>query len=128
MYRKTVLAGAGLSNVANLGAWAVKTAPEFWRRLSADRKRDVLPAPCQPDPNAWPDTGLHAAWLGHSTVLIKVDGVTIVTDPVLSLRAGIRVGPATLGVKRLVEPALMMDELPPIDVILLSHAHFDHFD
>ncbi len=71
---------------------------------------------------------MHAAWIGHSTVLLKIDGVTILTDPVFSRRVGIRVGPATLGIRRLVEPALSIRELPQIDVILLSHAHMDHFD
>jgi len=71
---------------------------------------------------------LHAAWIGHSTVLLKIDGVTILTDPVFSRRVGISVGPATLGIRRLVEPALSIRELPAIDLILLSHAHMDHFD
>ena len=71
---------------------------------------------------------MHAAWIGHSTVLLKIDGVTILTDPVFSRRVGIRVGPGTLGIRRLVEPALSIRELPRIDVILLSHAHMDHFD
>jgi L-ascorbate metabolism protein UlaG (beta-lactamase superfamily) len=85
-------------------------------------------APFHPDPRAWPDRGLHAAWLGHTTVLLKIEGVTILTDPVFSARAGISLGPVTLGLKRLVAPALSIKELPPIDVILLSHAHMDHFD
>jgi L-ascorbate metabolism protein UlaG (beta-lactamase superfamily) len=76
----------------------------------------------------WSDSGLHAAWLGHTSVLLKIDGVTILTDPVFSVRAGIGLGPVTLGLKRLVEPALSLAELPKIDVILLSHAHMDHFD
>jgi L-ascorbate metabolism protein UlaG (beta-lactamase superfamily) len=57
-----------------------------------------------------------------------MNGVTILTDPVFSTRAGIHLGVVTLGVKRLVEPALDMSSLPPIDLILLSHAHMDHFD
>jgi L-ascorbate metabolism protein UlaG (beta-lactamase superfamily) len=61
-------------------------------------------------------------------VLLKVDGVTILTDPVFSPRVGIGLGPVTLGIKRLVAPALGIEELPPIDLILLSHAHMDHFD
>ena len=89
----------------------------------------MLPqAPYLPDPHQWPDRGLHAAWLGHTTVLLKIDGVTVLTDPVFSARAGISLGPVTLGLKRLVAPALTLKELPPIDVILLSHAHMDHFD
>jgi L-ascorbate metabolism protein UlaG (beta-lactamase superfamily) len=73
--------------------------------------------------------GLHAAWLGHTTVLMKIDGFTILTDPVFSDRAGINIiGPVTLGIKRLVAPALELAQLPHVDLILLSHAHMDHFD
>jgi len=88
----------------------------------------VLPAPERPNPAHWPDRGLFAAWLGHSTVLLKIDGVTVLTDPVLGRRVGIGLGPVTVGLKRIVEPALHVSELPKIDVILLSHAHMDHFD
>jgi L-ascorbate metabolism protein UlaG (beta-lactamase superfamily) len=54
--------------------------------------------------------------------------VTILTDPVLGDRVGVRVGPVTVGLKRLVAPALRVGQLPKIDMILLSHAHMDHFD
>ena len=91
-------------------------------------KREVEPAPRRPRLNAWPQTGLHAAWVGHSTVVISIDGFVVVTDPVFSNRIGIRVGSATLGLKRLVEPALTPAEIPRPDLILLSHAHMDHFD
>ncbi len=94
----------------------------------ADWKREIPPPDRVPNPKAWPDTGLHAAWIGHSTVLLKLDGFTILTDPVFSDRAGIGLGPITLGVKRLVAPALRLEDLPPIDLILLSHAHMDNFD
>jgi L-ascorbate metabolism protein UlaG (beta-lactamase superfamily) len=113
---------------SNLASWAFRTAPRFWNVYSEDRRRAVLPAPFTPNPREWPDRGLHAAWLGHSTVLLKIDGATILTDPVFSTRAGIGVGPVTLGIKRLVAPALEIRALPPIDMILLSHAHMDHFD
>jgi L-ascorbate metabolism protein UlaG (beta-lactamase superfamily) len=76
----------------------------------------------------WPETGLHAAWLGHSTVLLKIDGMTIVTDPVFSTRVGLSFGPLTIGLKRLVEPALRVKQIPHPELILLSHAHMDHFD
>ena len=92
------------------------------------RRRPVAPAPYTPHPKKWPDHGLHAAWLGHSTVLLKLDGFTILTDPVLGDRCGVRMGPVTVGLKRMVAPALLRSQLPHIDLILLSHAHFDHFD
>jgi len=103
-------------------------APEFWRRYRAEARRPIAPPACIPNAAAWPGTGLHAAWIGHSTVLLKLDGTTILTDPVLGERCGLNVGPITLGIRRLVAPALGIGELPPIDVILLSHAHMDHFD
>jgi L-ascorbate metabolism protein UlaG (beta-lactamase superfamily) len=108
--------------------WAYRTAPTFWKRYSQDLKREVRRAPARPNPGAWPDTGLQTAWLGHRTVLLKVVGMTILTDPVFSTRVGLNFGPLTLGIKRLVAPALRVAELPKIDLILLSHAHFDHFD
>ena len=88
----------------------------------------MSPSPEHPNPKLWTDRGLYAAWLGHSTVLLKLDGMTILTDPVLSNRVGLSFGPMTLGLKRLVAPALRVNQLPKIDLILLSHAHMDHFD
>jgi L-ascorbate metabolism protein UlaG (beta-lactamase superfamily) len=61
-------------------------------------------------------------------VLLRIDGFTILTDPVFSTRVGLNFGPMTVGLKRLVAPALALPELPHIDLVLLSHAHFDHFD
>ncbi len=105
-----------------------RAAPAFLKELSKEYKRPIASAPRRPRPQLWPDKGLHAAWLGHSTVLLKIDGFTILTDPIFSLRAGLNLGPFTLGIKRLIEPALQADALPDIDLILLSHAHMDHFD
>ena len=60
--------------------------------------------------------------------MLKLDGITILTDPVLSDRVGLSLGPMILGLKRLVAPALRLNQLPRIDLVLLSHAHMDHFD
>jgi L-ascorbate metabolism protein UlaG (beta-lactamase superfamily) len=111
-----------------MGAFAFRAAPLFWERVSADRKRSILTPLHRPQPAAWADRGLHAAWLGHSTVLLKIDGVTIITDPVFSSRIGLGFGPITIGLKRIVAPALGLSESPQPDLILLSHAHMDHFD
>jgi L-ascorbate metabolism protein UlaG (beta-lactamase superfamily) len=112
----------------NALAWVYRAAPVFWRHYSAARRRKIRPAPARPNPRAWPDRGLRAAWLGHTTVLLRIDGFTILTDPVFSACVGLSFGPMTVGLKRLVAPALAVRELPPIDLVLLSHAHFDHFD
>lgn len=69
-----------------------------------------------------------AQWIGHSTVLLNWRGMNILTDPVLGDRIGIRVGPLTIGPRRFTPPALRVPDLPKIDLILLSHAHMDHFD
>lgn len=105
-----------------------RAAPNLARSLREDYAREVLPAPFHPKPKLWPNLGLHATWVGHSTTLIRIDGFTVLTDPVFSLRAGLNFGPMTVGIKRLIEPAAQIAELPPVDLILLSHAHMDHFD
>ena len=107
---------------------AIETAPKLWERFQTERERVTTPAALTPKPREWPDTGLHAAWIGHSTVLLKVDGVTILTDPVFSEKIGIGIGPITLGMTRIVGPALPQTEIPRPDIVLLSHAHMDHFD
>ena len=111
-----------------MAVWACRTAPRVWRQYSQQHKRAILPAPERPDPSRWSDRGIHAAWIGHSTVLLKIDGTTVITDPVFSTRAGVNLGFSTVGIKRLVAPALKIAELGKIDLVLLSHAHFDHFD
>ncbi len=111
-----------------LAEFIFRAGPIFWRRLSEDRKRPVDPSPHFPHMGAWSGEGVHAAWIGHSTVLIRVDGFTILTDPVFSTRVGIKIGPLTLGIKRLVHPAVPLQDLPVPDLILLSHAHMDHLD
>ncbi len=128
MHRRTLLGGAGLAGLAGFGTWAYRVAPHFWNQYSQDLKRDILPSPFRPDPQTWGDRGLYAAWLGHSTVLLKIDGSTVLTDPVFGPRAGIDLLVTTLGPKRIVQPALRIEELPKIDLLLLSHAHMDHFD
>jgi L-ascorbate metabolism protein UlaG (beta-lactamase superfamily) len=93
-----------------------------------ESSRPIRPAFARPKPNEWRDDQLTAAWLGHATVLINFFGITVLTDPVLRRRIGIPLPFTAIGPKRLTKPALEIDELPPIDLILLSHAHFDHID
>ena len=100
----------------------------YLKIMLLDVRRPVPPAPHRPEPAAWPDDALTAAWLGHSTVLVNFYGVNILTDPVLGARAGLALGPLVVGPKRYVAAALTPQELPRIDLVLLSHAHMDHFD
>jgi L-ascorbate metabolism protein UlaG (beta-lactamase superfamily) len=88
----------------------------------------MRPAPFKPDFSQWSDNEITLAWLGHATVLINFYGLTILTDPALGKRVGISLGLGTAGPKRYIAPALSVKHLPPIDVVLLSHAHMDHMD
>jgi L-ascorbate metabolism protein UlaG (beta-lactamase superfamily) len=131
--RRTFLKRAGLAGAAAAvsGSWLTLSnsrAARLGRRLVEDSRRAILPSPAKPNPAQWSDNKVTMAWLGHSTVLINFYGLRILTDPVLKNRVGFSTGLGTIGLKRLVAPALSLKELPPIDVVLLSHAHYDHFD
>jgi N-acyl-phosphatidylethanolamine-hydrolysing phospholipase D len=65
-------------------------------------------------------------WIGHSTVLVQLDGLNILADPNWSGRTGPLDG--RLGVGRYTPPGVSLDELPPIDIVLISHDHYDHLD
>ena len=64
-------------------------------------------------------------WLGHSTFLIRLDGKTILTDPFLTERAS---PIAWMGPRRFVPPGISIEKLPIIDIIIVSHNHYDHLD
>ena len=100
----------------------------LFREWTIETWRPISPASAKPEPSKWSDAQVTLAWIGHSTVLINFFGVMILTDPVLFPRIGIRLPGFTIGPKRLTSPALSFDELPKIDLVLLSHAHFDHLD
>ncbi len=72
-----------------------------------------------------PASGLRVTWLGHSTLLLEIDGQRVLIDPVW----GERVSPFTfLGPKRFYQPPLALDALPAIDAVVISHDHYDHLD
>ena len=64
------------------------------------------------------------AWIGHATFLIKLGNTTIITDPVFSKNTG----PLIFGPKRYVPPAIKLNEIPQVDLFLLTHNHYDHQD
>ena len=99
----------------------------LWKMIFDGRGRPALPA-ARPHPMAWSDTAITGSCLGHSTVFMNFLGVRVLTDPVFSKRVGPGVRPFILGPKRHLAPALRPKELPAPDVILISHAHYDHFD
>ena len=71
------------------------------------------------------ETGLRATWLGHSTVLLEIDGYRVLTDPVW----GDRISPFPLvGPKRFQPVPIGIDALPELDAVIVSHDHYDHLD
>lgn len=118
------MAGAGAAWTGLSSSWSAR----FLRERVAELGRQVPSAPHTPAPHAWDDNAVTLAWLGHATVLVNVLGVRIITDPVLFSRVGVDLGVGSLGPLRLVQCALPPHELPEIDLVLVSHAHFDHLD
>ena len=66
----------------------------------------------------------YIAWIGHATFLIKLGDTTIITDPLFSKNTG----PLIFGPKRYVAPAIKLNEIPKVDLFLLTHNHYDHQD
>jgi L-ascorbate metabolism protein UlaG (beta-lactamase superfamily) len=86
------------------------------------------PAARKPDLTNWQKHELAAVWIGHATVLLRIGGLTILTDPVFSNRVGLGFGLVTGGPPRHTAAAISIRDLPPLDLIIVSHAHFDHLD
>jgi len=111
---------------------ALRIADQLGRGRGRLRFFDRLTTPAAaqfvPKLEGWEQRKLSAVWIGHATVLLRIGGKTILTDPVMSTRIGLGLGLATGGPARLVKPAIALKKLPPIDLLLLSHAHFDHLD
>jgi L-ascorbate metabolism protein UlaG (beta-lactamase superfamily) len=87
---------------------------------------DWIDDPVQPSPPPSVGMGeLKATYVNHATVLLQLDGLNILTDPVWSEKAG----PFSwLGIKRVRKPGVSIADLPRIDLVLISHDHYDHLD
>lgn len=118
------MAGLGGVWAGTSSSWGARFLRERWAELG----REIPPAPHTPDPASWSDSAITLAWLGHATVLINFYGLRILTDPVLFPRIGVDAVLGTIGPLRLVQCALDADALPEIELVLVSHAHFDHLD
>ena len=107
---------------------------DTWAAIVSLFKRDPNVVPKSPpstvsvDPARFakpPPSGLRVTWLGHSTILLEIDGHRFLTDPVWSDRAG----PVHFsGPKRWFPPLIALKDLPPLDAVVLSHDHYDHLD
>lgn len=84
---------------------------------------DAEPGP--PPPKRVDDGGVRITFINHATLLVQLDGVNILTDPIWSERCS----PVSfLGPKRRRVPGIRFADLPPIDAVLVSHNHYDHLD
>ena len=100
----------------------------LWRQATGSDSRPPWPASVavtQSRPAARVDgDAMVATWIGHATVLVQTQGMNILTDPIWSDTAG----PFGFGPKRVARPGVAFADLPPIDLVLLSHNHYDHLD
>ena len=111
--------GAAPRGVVDLARWRLGGNNEDWP--------DRYPSPFPPDrpPTRVDGKAVRVTFVGHATFLIQGAGLNILTDPVWSERAS----PSSLiGPKRVNPPGIAFDNLPPIDVVLVSHGHYDHLD
>lgn len=130
LYRVTDT-GEGFRNLHPIppGLRDITERPSLGDFICADGRRTPAgPLPSVNPLDAWlkpNDTGLRATWLGHSTVLIEIDGLRVLTDPVWAQRAS----PSQLaGPKRFQPVPLGLKALPPLDAVVISHDHYDHLD
>jgi L-ascorbate metabolism protein UlaG (beta-lactamase superfamily) len=126
--RRTVLTSVAMAGAGVWTSLSSSWSARFVRERLQEIGRDVPPAPYRPVPGDWDDDAITIAWLGHATVLVNFYGLRLLTDPVLFDRIGVDLALGSLGPKRLVRCALEPAALPDLDLVLVSHAHFDHLD
>ncbi|HJQ36417.1 MAG TPA: MBL fold metallo-hydrolase [Thermoanaerobaculia bacterium] len=98
--------------------WQMTKEPGEWPKWI-----DSPPGP--PPPKRVDDGRIRVTWVNHATMLVQLDGVNLLTDPIWSERCS----PFSfLGPKRHRAPGLRFEDLPPIDAVLVSHNHYDHLD
>jgi L-ascorbate metabolism protein UlaG (beta-lactamase superfamily) len=121
VFHNTLPAAPGLKK-----GTAIPTMKEYL--CGGQRRTPPAPLPSVSPLERWAapvETGLRATWLGHSTVLLEVDGARILTDPVWGERASPL---AFAGPKRFQPVPVTIAELPPLDAVIISHDHYDHLD
>lgn len=106
------------AGLPELVRWMVTREPGVWRKWT-----DQPPAPSPPRRVGRGE--MRVTFVNHATVLVQMDGVNVLTDPIWSKRSS----PVSwAGPRRVVPPGLRFEQLPPIDVVVVSHNHYDHLD
>ena len=103
---------------ASFWKWQSTREPGFWPAWV-----DAAPGP--PPPHRVGDGALRVTFINHATLLIQMDGLNVLTDPIWSDRTSPL---SCIGPKRHRPPGIRFEDLPPIDVVLVSHNHYDHLD
>lgn len=103
-------------------------AGSAWRYMTGTDGRPVWPdrvavSPSKPAPRV-EGQRMVATWVGHATVLVQTQALNILTDPIWAKTAG----PLGVGPARVAEPGIRFDDLPKIDLVVVSHNHYDHMD
>jgi len=103
-----------------------RTVSLLRRTFQREPARGALPLSVPNDGAALRANGTEptVTWIGHATLLVQLDGVNILTDPIWSDHAG----PLGFGPRRLVPPGVRLEDLPPIHAVVISHDHYDHLD
>lgn len=97
----------------------------FWQHIPGPERYDFPLAENSPAPLRENRSRTSVTWIGHATVLLQVNGINILTDPLFFERAS----PVSwAGPRRAVPPGIALEELPPIDVVVISHDHYDALD
>ena len=111
--------------ISRSGKFSYRTFSKLRKKISLNFPKEhvVKKEKVKSDLEKYKD-GDYIAWIGHATYLIKLGNTTIITDPVFSKNAG----PLIFGPKRFTKPALDLNEIPNIDLFLLTHNHYDHQD
>ncbi|MFO1261121.1 MAG: MBL fold metallo-hydrolase [Sphingomonadaceae bacterium] len=101
----------------------------FWRFILGRQDRPPWPehiavTPTKPPARVSAPQAMRATWVGHASVLIQAGGLNILTDPQWSDTAG----PLGFGPRRVAQPGVRFEDLPKIDIVVVSHNHYDHMD
>ena len=118
-----------IRNTAITAAGSLILPPKLVKGFSKSLSSNNMIEPTsRPNLNRWKDDEINVAWIGHATVLINFFGKYILTDPVFFEAVGVYIEGYILGPRRASMPALMLEDIPKPDIVLLSHAHMDHMD
>lgn len=118
-----------LRNIGIASTGSLIFPPKLLKALSRPTSvADMIAPAARPNIDKWKDYEINIAWIGHATVLINFYGKLILTDPVFFEAVGVYFDGFIFGPRRASLPALMLDEIPKPDIVLLSHAHMDHMD